>query len=169
MRRKTPPFSHPCSLRLPVPPHNCLLPSSVTAHGMGLTPLPRQEDPHAAAARPAAIRLAPFLALIQDKLYGWPAVQLTVFCQGFALPETTLTPDQCRAGRALLGISQERLCKMAGVSRAPLADFEGGKTKPYAGTLEKFKNALEAAGVVFVESNGMGPGVRLRETGKNSV
>lgn len=58
---------------------------------------------------------------------------------------------------------------MAGVSRAPLADFEGGKTKPYAGTLEKFKNALEAAGVVFVESNGMGPGVRLRETGKNSV
>ena len=40
------------------------------------------------------------------------------------------------------------------------------KTKPYASTLEKIRDALEAAGVVFVDPNGLGPGVRLREPGE---
>ena len=42
-----------------------------------------------------------------------------------------MTPAQCRAGRALVGMSQAKLA--------------------------------QAAGVIFVEENGAGPGVRLRK------
>ena len=40
------------------------------------------------------------------------------------------------------------------------------KTKPYASTLDKLRDALETAGVHFVDPNGLGPGVRLREPGE---
>lgn len=78
------------------------------------------------------------------------------------MTDTPITPDQCRAARAILGISQEQLCQKAGVSRAPLADFEGGKTKPYAKTLEALRQALESAGVELLDPDNGGPGVRLR-------
>lgn len=79
------------------------------------------------------------------------------------MSENTLSPDQCRAARALLGISQEQLCEIAGVTRAPLADFEGGKTKPYARTLGAIKAALEVSGVEFIDENGGGAGVRRKK------
>ena len=77
--------------------------------------------------------------------------------------ENTLTSDQCRAARAILGISQEELATLSGVSRVPLANFESGNSRPYASTLQKLRDALEKAGVVFVDPNGLGPGVRLRD------
>tara|TARA_R110000782_G_scaffold152545_3_gene245128 strand:- start:2256 stop:2423 length:168 start_codon:yes stop_codon:yes gene_type:complete len=55
---------------------------------------------------------------------------------------------------------------MSGVSRAPLANFEAANSRPYSSTIDSIKTALEAAGVVFIESNGQGPGVRLREPGE---
>lgn len=83
------------------------------------------------------------------------------------MSEITLTPAQCRAARALLGISQADLAEMSGVSRVPLANFESGKTQPYLRSLSALRDALEAAGVVFIEdgaasAKGGGPGVRLR-------
>lgn len=77
-----------------------------------------------------------------------------------------MTPAQCRAARGLIRLEQLDLCEKSGVSIKTLSDFEAGKTKPYATTLEKLRAALEAAGVVFIESNGQGPGVRLRGSGK---
>lgn len=77
-----------------------------------------------------------------------------------------MTPEQCRAARAMLGWSQMDLCEAAGISHKPLVDFEKGKTTPYASTLEKLRKALETAGVSFVEPNGMGAGVRMREPGE---
>ena len=44
-----------------------------------------------------------------------------------------------------------------------LSDFEGGKTKPYASTLDKLRDALEGAGVEFIDADNGGPGVRLKE------
>ena len=79
------------------------------------------------------------------------------------MSDTIITPDQCRAGRAILGLSQMELCKLAGITHKPLVDFEKGNTKPYASTLDKLKAALEKAGVVFVDPNGLGPGVRLKK------
>ena len=76
--------------------------------------------------------------------------------------DNKITADQCRAARALLGLSQADLADISGVSRVPLANFEAGNSAPYPKTLDSLKTALEGAGVVFVESNGHGPGVRLR-------
>lgn len=83
--------------------------------------------------------------------------------------EKTLTAMQCRAARGLIGWSQADLLAAtkgngkAAVSIKTLSDFEAGKTTPYASTLERLREALEAGGVSFVEPNGMGPGVRMRE------
>jgi hypothetical protein len=46
---------------------------------------------------------------------------------------------------------------------ATLADFEAGKRTPYDRTLSDVRQALEKAGVIFVDENGEGPGVRLKK------
>jgi transcriptional regulator with XRE-family HTH domain len=74
-----------------------------------------------------------------------------------------MTPEQCRAARALLNWSQTVLSREANVARATLAEFEIGRRIPYARTLEDIRAVLESAGVIFVEENGEGPGVRLRK------
>lgn len=74
-----------------------------------------------------------------------------------------MTPGQCRAARAILGISQEAAAQAAGVGVQTLIAFESGKRQPYARTLDAMRSALEAAGVVFLQENGNGPGVALRK------
>ena len=73
-----------------------------------------------------------------------------------------ISAAQCRAARALVGISREQLAASAGVPSRTLADFELSNTGTRAGTIDKLVQALEAAGVEFIEQNGGGAGVRLR-------
>lgn len=77
----------------------------------------------------------------------------------------TVSPEQCRAARSLLGMKQDDLCRSANVTSKTLSDFERGETTPYASTLEKLQKALEDAGVMFIEDGANsakgGPGVRL--------
>lgn len=75
----------------------------------------------------------------------------------------TITAEQCRAGRALLGWSQDRLATDSKVAKATIANFESGKRAPYERTIADLRTALESAGVVFIDQNGNGPGVRLRD------
>ncbi len=42
-------------------------------------------------------------------------------------------------------------------------NIERGDTDPRISTLQAIKSALEAAGIIFIESNGNGPGVRFRD------
>lgn len=72
-----------------------------------------------------------------------------------------MTPAQCRAARALLGMEQGELAAAAGVARATLIDFEKGQREPRASTASALQKALEGAGVQFISENGGGPGVRL--------
>lgn len=72
-----------------------------------------------------------------------------------------ITPGQCRAARALIGLSQGDVAKASAVSEKTLADFEREARKPYARTLAAIQAALEAAGVEFIPENGGGAGVRL--------
>ena len=44
--------------------------------------------------------------------------------------------------------------------------FETGAAQPRNATADVIQRAFEAAGVIFVEENGEGSGVRLRTTGK---
>ena len=77
-----------------------------------------------------------------------------------------MTPAQCRAARALLGISQDDLAKASSVAKATIAAFELSQRRPYARTLDAMRVALESAGVIFVAENGEGPGVRLKKFSK---
>lgn len=74
-----------------------------------------------------------------------------------------MSPDQCRAGRAILNLEQSDVADRAGIARATLIDFEKGQRIPRAATVAAIRAALEAAGVVFLPENGNGPGVALRK------
>ena len=70
---------------------------------------------------------------------------------------------QCRAARGLLDWTQERLADKSGVSIGAIRNFESGSTTPMRANLAAIQSALKAAGVEFIDPNGGGPGVRLRE------
>jgi hypothetical protein len=78
---------------------------------------------------------------------------------------TKLTSAQIRAGRALIRWSAANLARearlgLATIRRAELAD---GHTSMTVANEIAVRRALEAAGVEFIDENGGGPGVRLRE------
>ncbi|WP_159727560.1 helix-turn-helix domain-containing protein [Methylosinus sp. Ce-a6] len=74
-----------------------------------------------------------------------------------------MNPAQCRAARALLDWSQQQLAEAARVGVVTVRQFEASASQPRNATLDVLQRALEAAGVIFVEENGEGPGVRLRK------
>ena len=75
-----------------------------------------------------------------------------------------MTPAQSRAARALLDWGQEQLASAAEVSSVTVRNFENEKAAPQRATLSAMRRALETAGVIFVEENGEGPGVRLAKS-----
>jgi transcriptional regulator with XRE-family HTH domain len=77
-----------------------------------------------------------------------------------------ISPAQCRAARGLIDWSQQRLAETAKVANSTIRNFENGHSSPMNATLDVLQRALEAAGVIFVEENGDGPGVRLRKARK---
>ena len=73
-----------------------------------------------------------------------------------------LTPEQCRAARALLDWTQDALAARAGISRGTIRGFEGGQHALQRATATAVRRALEEAGVLLLEAgNGLGQGVRL--------
>jgi transcriptional regulator with XRE-family HTH domain len=74
-----------------------------------------------------------------------------------------MTPAQCRAARALLDWSQQQLAEAARIGNATIRNFESGRSSPQNATLDVLRRAFEGAGVIFIEENGQGPGVRLRK------
>jgi transcriptional regulator with XRE-family HTH domain len=76
-----------------------------------------------------------------------------------------LTGRQIAAGRTLIGMSQSDLARMSRVSVQTLRRMEGseGPSSGYVNNVASVRAALEAAGVIFVEENGGGHGVRLQK------
>ena len=54
----------------------------------------------------------------------------------------TLTPADCRAARARLRLTQAELARRAGVSRAPLVNFEKGRGAPLRASLQALQSVL---------------------------
>jgi transcriptional regulator with XRE-family HTH domain len=77
-----------------------------------------------------------------------------------------ISSKQCRAARALLDWSQQDLANRAGVGIVTVRQLEAGVHEPRKATMAVVKGALEGAGVEFIDENGGGPGVRLREPSK---
>ena len=78
----------------------------------------------------------------------------------------SISPEQSRGARGLLGWSQADLSKASQTATKTIADFERGAREPYPRTLEDVRTALEKAGVEFIAENGGGAGVRLKKHSK---
>lgn len=74
-----------------------------------------------------------------------------------------MSPAQCRAARALISWSQSFLAEAAGLGLSTIVDFELGRREVSEGAQRAIREALEAAGIIFIEENGQGPGLRLRK------
>lgn len=72
-----------------------------------------------------------------------------------------MSADQCRAARALLDWTRERLAAEAGVGAEVVAAVEAGAPLPPGPGAVSLRQALERGGVAFIaEDGGGGPGVR---------
>ncbi len=81
----------------------------------------------------------------------------------------TIGSSQCRAARALLGWSRKQLAQSALIAERTLVDFERGARNPLDRTLSDIRRALEDAGVIIIDEDEEGPGVRLRKTVKHQT
>lgn len=72
---------------------------------------------------------------------------------------------QVKAARELIGWKQTDLADASGLSIVTVRRLEAqtGELGGRADTAAKIVAALEKAGVIFVEENGEGPGVRLKK------
>ena len=80
-------------------------------------------------------------------------------------PRRALTGPQIRAARALLRWRAEDLAKRSavGVATVRRAELSDGETSMTAANDAAVRRTLEAAGVEFIDQNGGGAGVRLRD------
>ncbi len=76
-----------------------------------------------------------------------------------------VTSAQMRAARGLLNWSVRELSDRSGVHRNTITNFETGRSGGDPETMHKLRHAMEVAGVIFVDENGEGPGVRMRKQG----
>jgi len=71
-----------------------------------------------------------------------------------------ITPEQCRAARALLNWTQSELAERVSISAVSIRAFEkGGEMRD--SNLKLIRLTFEEAGVTFIPENGGGAGVRL--------
>ena len=71
---------------------------------------------------------------------------------------------QLRAARGLIGWSQTNLANACGLAVSTIKRMESseGRMRGTAENVWRAQRALEEAGIVFITSNGGGPGVRLQ-------
>jgi transcriptional regulator with XRE-family HTH domain len=74
-----------------------------------------------------------------------------------------VTSAQLRAARSLLNWTVRDLAEKARVHRNTITRAEGDAAE-HGHAVAQLIRTLEAAGVIFVEENGEGPGVRLRKS-----
>ena len=73
-----------------------------------------------------------------------------------------MKPVQLKMARAAIGWGVRDLAKKAGVTANTVTRIENGADAKRS-TIDRLQQALEVAGVEFIDENGGGPGVRLRK------
>ena len=84
-------------------------------------------------------------------------------CNNYLLRGNNMTPAQLRMARSALKIGVRDLGEMADVTTATITRYENERGGLNSVTSQKLRKALETAGVIFIDANGNGPGVRLRD------
>jgi ribosome-binding protein aMBF1 (putative translation factor) len=79
------------------------------------------------------------------------------------MSDAPLTPEQVKTARQLLGWSRIKLAARVNASEGAIRRYENDRGIADRLNLMTVREILEAAGVIFVEENGEGPGVRLRK------
>lgn len=74
----------------------------------------------------------------------------------------SLSPNQCRAARGLLNLSQSQVASAAHIATTSLSEFERGERVPSYNNFQAIIAALESHGIILIPANGGGPGVRLK-------
>ena len=69
--------------------------------------------------------------------------------------------------RAALGWGVRDLASKAGLAANTVSRYENG-ADAYGETLTKVQRALEQEGIIFIDQNGGGPGVRLKDSIKEN-
>jgi transcriptional regulator with XRE-family HTH domain len=82
-----------------------------------------------------------------------------------------LTSAQIRAARALLRWSADNLAQETSLSVTTIrrAELKESETSLTSANDRAIRQALESAGVEFIDENGGGPGVRLRKKHQKKV
>jgi predicted transcriptional regulator len=81
-----------------------------------------------------------------------------------------ISVEQLRAARGLLGWSQSELAERAGLSLPTVKRLEGSfGPRVSKEARRKLQLAIEAAGIVFIDENGGGLGVRFRRKRRRST
>jgi DNA-binding transcriptional regulator YiaG len=83
-------------------------------------------------------------------------------------PKHSITGAQIRAARGFLRWSASRLATVSQLSILTVRRAEGGDGVPpiNPNSIDALQSVLEANGIVFLDENSDGPGVRLRRVGK---
>ncbi len=76
-----------------------------------------------------------------------------------------ITVAQLRAARGLLGWNQSKLAEASGLALSTIKRMEAsqGNLRGTAANVWKLQRALQDAGVIFIDENDEGPGVRHRK------
>jgi transcriptional regulator with XRE-family HTH domain len=78
----------------------------------------------------------------------------------------TAAPMRCATSaisRAAFRLGVRELAALADVAPMTISRLENEQSGGLLDTIKKIKAALESAGVIFIDQNGNGPGVRLRD------
>jgi transcriptional regulator with XRE-family HTH domain len=79
-----------------------------------------------------------------------------------------MTPGQCRAARALLGITQSQLARAAKLGLSTVVDFEKKRRLVSDEAVKAMQTALQRDGIEFIDGNGAGEGLLLRKPRKRT-
>jgi len=78
-----------------------------------------------------------------------------------------MTPNQSRAARGLLALSQRDLATKSGIATSTISLFESERCRTLPVIVGVLRRSLEDAGVTFLGADETaGPGVRLRQAAK---
>jgi DNA-binding XRE family transcriptional regulator len=78
-----------------------------------------------------------------------------------------MTPEVCRAARALTDMTQRELATAADISTQTVADFERGARRPHSNNVKAILQVFEGRGIKFIVDSGRIVGMDFRSLYKS--